>query len=307
MQLENLEVLLAINKHGSLRKAADALLTSYQNVSRILHQIEEEFGVPLFVRSSTGMSPTDEGKLAVITARQMLNLYNDMLDQFEYRSLRRDDEVDHKMSGTLEIACSIITSNGFLNDFLVEFSSRYPNVAIKLNEDDAYLEHDPTDTDCHIFVFPRTEKDLDQSDTYTIPLMKDNICLLISKDSPFNTRKTITLKQVVNMPLVLISKIAFERTILASVLRDHKQLPKRPFYTNSLIGYQKIVAAGNHAGLSTDILSSKLISDYPTTFEKIAIRDKGLTIHHCLLLSNPDTLTPVEKTFVKEIREAFHI
>ncbi|MEF2824447.1 MAG: LysR family transcriptional regulator, partial [Peptococcaceae bacterium] len=76
MQLENLEVLLAINKHGSLRKAADALLTSYQNVSRILRQIEEEFGVPLFVRSSTGMSPTDEGKLAVITARQMLNLYN---------------------------------------------------------------------------------------------------------------------------------------------------------------------------------------------------------------------------------------
>lgn len=307
MQIENFEVLLAIEKNGSLRKAADALLTSYQNVSRILRQMEEEFGVPLFTRSSTGMNPTDEGKLAIITARQMLNLYNDMLDQFEYRSLRRNDDADHKMSGTLEITCSVITSNGFLNDFLVEFSSRYPNVAIKLNESDAYLDPEQDISNTHLFIFPRTEKDLDRSNIYTIPLMKDSISLLISKDSPLNTRKTISLKQVVEMPLVLISKLAFERTILASILRDHKQMPKRPFYTNSLIGYQKMIAAGNHAGLSTDILSAKLISDYTSTFTKISIRDKGLTFHHCLLISEPDALTPIEKTFVKEIREAFHI
>lgn len=65
MQLEALQYLLAIEENGSTRKAAEQLNTSFQNVSRVLLQMEDEWNVQLFQRNSKGMIATEEGKIAI--------------------------------------------------------------------------------------------------------------------------------------------------------------------------------------------------------------------------------------------------
>jgi hypothetical protein len=73
------------------------------------------------------------------------------------------------------------------------------------------------------------------------------------------------------------------------------QQPKRRRVRN-----QRFLLFASFISYHSTLTPSRIFSGNLADFE-------GLTIHHCLLLSNPDALTPIEKTFVKEIREAFHI
>lgn len=304
MQMETLHYLLAIEKYGSTRKAAEELNTSFQNVSRVLLQAEEELGQKLFVRNSKGMLPTEEGKLALLSARNILKIYEDLLEQFEYRKASPFINCNKKISGQLNLVSSMITSNGFLNDFLVEFSERYPNVQINLKEDDAYLTAEQEQ--CRLYILPRTAEDMQRSKDVFFPLLEDCMVMLVKKDSPFDTQKTISLKRMMQQPLVLVSKSDWRKSIFGHILNIHQLQPEKPVYTNSIIGIQKYVASGNYVGLSTNILSSKLISDRKNLFTKIPIRDKNIEIYHCLVIKDRDHLTPVEETFVQAIKESFH-
>ena len=126
MQLETLRTLVAVEQFGSTRRASESLNTSYQNVSRVLMQAEEELGVALFVRTSKGMVPTEDGKLAIASAREMLRIYDGMLEQFQYRRESMAQEMNSRISGKLNLTSSIAVSNGFFNDLLLEFSGQYP-------------------------------------------------------------------------------------------------------------------------------------------------------------------------------------
>jgi len=67
MRLQQLELLLALAEHGSLRAAADVLNVTQPALSKSLRQLEEEFGTPLALRSPKGVRLTQDGEL--LTAR----------------------------------------------------------------------------------------------------------------------------------------------------------------------------------------------------------------------------------------------
>lgn len=62
MDLQSLEVFLAIARHGSLNRAAHAMFLAQSTVTHRLKQLERQVGTPLFVRTATGVSLTGEGR-----------------------------------------------------------------------------------------------------------------------------------------------------------------------------------------------------------------------------------------------------
>ena len=62
MNITELRYLVAIMKWGSVSAAAKQLYAAQPNVSKALKNLEEEYGVRIFERSSTGMIPTEQGK-----------------------------------------------------------------------------------------------------------------------------------------------------------------------------------------------------------------------------------------------------
>ena len=304
MQMETLHYLLAIEKYGSTRKAAEERNTSHQNVSRSLQAMENELGVTLFLRTSKGLIPTKHGQFAITTAKSILALYDTMVAQFSGQSKNAQTLCKEAVAGKLNLTSSMITSNGFLNDFLVEFSAQYPNIEINLMEEDAYQSS--KNTSCRLYILPRTAAELAHTKESIFPLLEDNIVLLAKKDSPFANQKSISLKRLVQLPLVLTAKKDWGSSFFGHILNMYQVQPEKPVYTNSIFGIQKYVASGNYVGLSTNILSSKLISDRKNLFTKIPIRDKNIEIYHCLVIKDRDHLTPVEETFVQAIKESFH-
>ena len=74
MQLRECEYVLAIAQEGNMSKAAQRLYVSQPTLSKMLAKLEENIGMPLFERQSTGMVPTAAGTVYIEGARRMLEL-----------------------------------------------------------------------------------------------------------------------------------------------------------------------------------------------------------------------------------------
>ncbi len=66
--------LLAVADHGNFSRAAMVLQLSQPALSRSIQGIEDEVGAKLFLRSTTGVAPTDFGRLLINRARQVVQM-----------------------------------------------------------------------------------------------------------------------------------------------------------------------------------------------------------------------------------------
>ena len=78
MNITELRYLVAIKKWGSVSAAAKQLYAAQPNVSKALKHLEEEYGLRIFERSSTGMIPTEQGKRFIRQAQRVLQQVDEL-------------------------------------------------------------------------------------------------------------------------------------------------------------------------------------------------------------------------------------
>jgi DNA-binding transcriptional LysR family regulator len=69
LRMRQLTLLLQIEQHGSITRAAEHLSSSQPAVTQALAELEDMFGTPLFERSARGMLPTQLGCVVLSCAR----------------------------------------------------------------------------------------------------------------------------------------------------------------------------------------------------------------------------------------------
>lgn len=62
MNLQHLEYLIEIENCGSISKAARRLFVTQPYLSRILKEVESEYGITVFTREKTGITPAARSK-----------------------------------------------------------------------------------------------------------------------------------------------------------------------------------------------------------------------------------------------------
>ena len=126
MKLDQLQHLMAIVEHGSLRSAAKRLGMPQPALTRSVRSLERELGVNLFARQTTGMVLTAEGvrfhrRACVISS--------------EARRAREEvQQPGPDYEGTVSVALSIMPHLGMLPDALPVFRRTYPKVTLNLTE-----------------------------------------------------------------------------------------------------------------------------------------------------------------------------
>ncbi|NEX61261.1 LysR family transcriptional regulator [Noviherbaspirillum galbum] len=72
LRLKQLQLLIALDDHKSLHKAAGVMAMTQSAASKVLHELEDMVGVALFERSKTGMIPNQYGHSLIRHARLMV-------------------------------------------------------------------------------------------------------------------------------------------------------------------------------------------------------------------------------------------
>jgi LysR family transcriptional regulator of abg operon len=126
MKLDQLQYLVAIVEHGSLRAAARRLDLPQPALTRSVRALEKELGTTLFLRETTGMVLSPEGQRFHRRASAIVNEARRACDEIAQHG---GDEV-----GTVVVALSIMPHVGMLPQSLAAFRQRYPKVKLQLIE-----------------------------------------------------------------------------------------------------------------------------------------------------------------------------
>ena len=73
MTLMQLKYISMVAKCGSFSKAAQNLYVSQPGISKMVYALEEELGITIFVRGSSGITLTAEGRELVDMGNRLLN------------------------------------------------------------------------------------------------------------------------------------------------------------------------------------------------------------------------------------------
>ena len=113
--------LIAVADTRNFTKAADMLCLTQPAISHHISQLEEELGVPLFIRKKSGLELTPEGEAAVKCAKRMSVLYNKLL-----RELTDIEEQPTKLS----IGITHTAESNFTTEVLARCSSSMDGLSI---------------------------------------------------------------------------------------------------------------------------------------------------------------------------------
>jgi DNA-binding transcriptional LysR family regulator len=80
MNIQQIRQFIGIAKAGSILKASEKLFITHQALGRSLHNLEEELGAPLFVKTGSGCQLTEFGSKILPVAESMIAKYNEYAD-----------------------------------------------------------------------------------------------------------------------------------------------------------------------------------------------------------------------------------
>src|SRR5260221_1303660 len=130
---------------GSIRKAADTLNVASTAINRMIIELEEQIGTPLFERLPRGVRLTAAGELLVGAVRRNISDLGSVASQIEQlRGLVR---------GQVKIACSESVADDLVPTVIAKYQTRHRGVqfgntaslveALLAYDTDLFLAHDP--------------------------------------------------------------------------------------------------------------------------------------------------------------------
>lgn len=121
MQLNQFRYLIAVDKFGSISRAAQELYISQSTISISLIRLEEELGAVLLNRSKRGVSLTAEGK-TVLECAQAIEA---ALERLEKESLQSEQISGHvQITGTSHFCMNVIT------DVILQLRQQHPAIHV---------------------------------------------------------------------------------------------------------------------------------------------------------------------------------
>ena len=288
--MRQLEALVLVYRLGSITKAAAELRVTQSAISLLIRQIEENFQLKLFDRTTRALHPTAACREAIPAAERILSsargLSQHMRDLVEVRT------------GRIAVAVSAGVASALLPRILVRYRSRYPEVKIDLF-DIAPDELLPFVTASHAeFGIGSFEND-GTSEARIETLMQSPLSAIGIKDGRFEKRRRLTWDDLAACDLIAMRRGTRIRTQIDEALAQTGQALKPALEVSLITTALALTAEG--AGIS--ILPAHMLpkAQFPTL---AAVPLSQPTVNrHVSLLSRADfALSPAAERFAEIAR-----
>lgn len=241
----NLEYFLVTAEELNITKAARRLYISQQSLSNHISNLEKEFDVILFNRS-TPLTLTYAGQALMQRARQMLDLKEET-----YREI---SDIKDFTTGRLSIGVSHTRGRTILPEILPLYKERFPNIELRLVEGnsrelDYSLLHG--EVDLIIGMLPFMVDDIE-----TVPICEEEILAVVPDDVLTRAfpgqeglikqklAENLDLKLLAACPYLLINKGNRVRTIVDEIFEDVQIHPQIILETENIETVLALAAKG---------------------------------------------------------------
>lgn len=290
--MRQLEALVLVYRLGSITKAAAELRVTQSAISLLIRQIEENFQVKMFDRTTRALHPTAACREAIPAAERILSsargLAQHMRDLVEVRS------------GRIALAVSAGVASALLPRILARFRSRYPEVRIDLF-DVAPDELLPFVMAGHAEFGIGSFEDDGTSEARIETLMESPLSAIGIRNGRFEKRRRLTWDELAASDLITMRRGTRIRTQIDEALGQTGQELKPALEVSLITTALALTAEG--AGIS--ILPAHMLpkAQFPT-LAAVAL-SQPIVRRHVSLLSRADfTLSPAAEQFAEIARRA---
>jgi DNA-binding transcriptional LysR family regulator len=266
MDFRQLQYMLKVAEEKSFSKAAQKLYIAQPSLSQYIQKLEQQLGVQLFDRSTTPLRLTYAGELYVETAKQILDLKDQLLQQME--------DIANMQKGRLAIGLSAFRSTYIMPKVLPVFHKKFPGIEVVLLEGTSpELEALAAKgaTDITITTLP-VQEDLFSYE----PILSEEILVAVPLNHPLgkkkdselhNHRLQINLRCLKDEPFILLKQDQKLHQIAASLCRQAGFKPKIILESESIEAVHAFVTSGMGVSFIPDTIAlfSK-ISQHPLYF-----------------------------------------
>ena len=185
MDINQMEVFLAVAQEKSFSRAAETLHRTQPAVSQAIRRLETEVGEPLFDRSSKDGTLTAAGRVLFDFAQQMMNLRHHAHSAIrELRDLHR---------GKLSLGANEYTVMCLL-PLIPIFRARHPHIKIEVKRSLASrIPGEILGRDVEIGVV--SFKPNDQA-IKSVPIAMDELALIVAPDHPLAAKKIVSVREL---------------------------------------------------------------------------------------------------------------
>ena len=233
-------------EYGSFTKAAEILGYSQSGVSRMLNDLEKDWGVVLLERGRAGVRLTSDGVELLPFAKSLCE---------ESRKLRDAvDALNGLQSGLIRIGTFSSVATHRLPGIIKAFRQDYPNVDFELLLGDYTEIEDWVATgrvDCGFLRLP-TRPDFDAAF-----LERDELMAVIPEEHPLAALEAFPVASLCDYPFMLLEKGA--KAEVSAIFERHGLVPKVCFTTWDDYAIMSMV----ECGLGISILPSLILKRVP--------------------------------------------
>ena len=246
MDIRVLKYFLAVAREQSFSVAAERLYLSQPTLSRQLKELEDELGKPLLIRSSKGVSLTEEGMILRARAEEIVAL----MDKAEQEVRQSDDEI----KGMVHIGAGETYAVKLIADTAEHLSARHPGLQYSLYSADGTDVLEKLDKGLLDFGIVFQNVDASKYNSVELPL-KDRFGVLMLRDAPLARKETVSLSDLQGQPLIIPRQPNHNSMFLETIGIDEQSVRVAAQYN---LVYNGSVMAGE--GMGYCICIDKLIN-----------------------------------------------
>ncbi|MDO4301452.1 MAG: LysR family transcriptional regulator [Clostridia bacterium] len=231
---------------GSFTTAANILNYSQSGISRMVSDLEKEWGVSLLERSRSGVRLTSDGLKLLPLAQNLCNEYNKLQLQVE--------ELKGLQSGLIRIGTFSSAATHWLPNIIKEFQKDYPDIDYELllgdySEIESWISEGRVD--CGFIRLPTL------SEFETIFLEEDKFLVVLPENHELADCEYFPVNALCNYPFMLLEKGS--NTEISKIFEQNNISPKIRFTTWDDYAIMSMV----ESGLGISILPKLILQRVP--------------------------------------------
>ncbi|GGF27992.1 hydrogen peroxide-inducible genes activator [Echinicola rosea] len=186
MTIQQLEYVLAVDKHRHFGHAAEACFVTQPTLSAQIHKLERELDVVIFDRSKMPVIPTEIGQQLIEQAKRVVSESKGIYEMIS--------QLKGNISGVIKLGIIPTLAPHLLHLFIRNFLEKYPNVQLQVEElitEEIIKRLRNDELDLGIVVTPLQEQGILEK-----PMFYEKFYAYLSKDHRLLEKEAIEVKDL---------------------------------------------------------------------------------------------------------------